>query len=108
MWLEKKPQQEQVLLLLPERQSVSLLKEVPREDLAIGMKGASDAMKERIFSNLADEADAGKLKDEMTFSGPVRMSDVEEVQLRTVKVARELERAGKITIVRGDSEDKFV
>jgi flagellar motor switch protein FliG len=41
-----------------------------------------------------------------TFSGEVH--DVEAVQLRTVQTVRQLEEAGQITIVRGDSNDKFV
>jgi hypothetical protein len=42
----------------------------------------------------------------ITFSGEVH--DVEAVQLRTVQTVRQLEEAGQITIVRGDSNDKFV
>ena len=48
------------------------------------------------------------IKEEMEFSGPVRMSDVEDVQLRVVQTVRQLEEAGQITIVRGDSTDSFV
>ncbi len=48
------------------------------------------------------------MKEEMDFSGPVRMSDVEEVQLRIVQTVRQLEEAGQVTIVRGDSNDQFV
>ena len=79
----------------------------PRGDLAIGLKGADDRMKSKVFGNLSEE-DATSLKEEMKFSGPIRMSDVEEVQLRTVKLVRKLEEAGKVKIARGDSTDKFV
>jgi flagellar motor switch protein FliG len=48
------------------------------------------------------------LKEEMQFSGPTRMSDVEEVQLRIVQTVRQLEEAGQVTIVRGDTSDVFV
>ena len=48
------------------------------------------------------------MKEEMKFSGPVRMSDVEEVQLRIVQTVRQLEEDGKITVVRGETRDKFV
>jgi flagellar motor switch protein FliG len=44
----------------------------------------------------------------MKFSGPIRMSDVEEVQLRTVQVVRKLDEAGKVKVIRGDGNDKFV
>ena len=44
----------------------------------------------------------------MEFSGPVRLSDVEEVQLRIVQTVRQLEEAGQITVVRGETQDVFV
>ena len=34
--------------------------------------------------------------------------DVEEVQLRVVQVVRQLEEAGQVTVVRGDSDDAFI
>ena len=89
---------------LTDRDLQKVLKEVERKDLAVSLKGGSEEMKERVFANVAD---AEKLKEEMTYSGPVRMSDVEEVQLAVVKVVRQLEQAGEIRVVRGDG-DKFV
>jgi flagellar motor switch protein FliG len=38
----------------------------------------------------------------------MRLSEVEEVQLRIVQQVRQLEEQGQITVVRGDSEDTFV
>jgi flagellar motor switch protein FliG len=38
----------------------------------------------------------------------MRLSEVEEVQLRIVQQVRQLEEQGQITLVRGDSEDTFV
>ena len=43
----------------------------------------------------------------MNFSGPVRMSDVEEVQLNIVRMIRQLDRDGEVKIVR-NKNDKFV
>ena len=62
---------------------------------------------ERILGNMSERVGT-MLREEMEFSGPVRMSDVEEVQLRIVQIVRQLEEAGQITIVRGDSTDQFV
>ena len=36
------------------------------------------------------------------------MSEVEEAQLHIVQQIRQLEEQGRVTIVRGDSEDQFV
>lgn len=38
----------------------------------------------------------------------MRLSEVEEVQLRVVQQVRQLEEKGQVTIVRGDSDDQFV
>jgi flagellar motor switch protein FliG len=92
---------------LTDREIQLIIKEVDEKDLAIGLKGASEALQERVLANLSEEA-AAKIKEEMRFSGPVRMSDVEEVQFRTVQRIRQLEEAGQLTIIRGDNRDKFV
>ena len=47
------------------------------------------------------------MKEEMDFSGPVRMSD-EQVQLRIVQTVRQLKEADQVTVVRSDSNDQFV
>ena len=60
-----------------------------------------------VHSNMSERVGTTP-REEMDFSGPVRMSDVEEVQLRVVQSVRQLEEAGQITIVRGDSNDIFV
>jgi flagellar motor switch protein FliG len=84
-----------------------VLEEVEEMDLAVGLKGADEAMKKKVFRVVGEER-AEVLKGKMDFSGPVRMSDVEEVQLRTVAVVRGLEREGKVKVVRGDSGDLWV
>ena len=92
---------------LTDREIQLILREVDSKELGTALKGASDEMKDRIFGNVS--ARVGEMmKEEMDFSGPVRMSDVEEVQLRIVQTVRQLEEAGQVTIVRGDSNDQFV
>ena len=44
----------------------------------------------------------------MEFSGPVRLSDVEEVRLQIVQTVRQLEAAGQVTVTRGETQDMFV
>ena len=48
------------------------------------------------------------INEEMEFLGPMRSSEVEEVQLRIVAMVRQLEQQGQITIVRGDYDDELV
>jgi flagellar motor switch protein FliG len=92
---------------LTDREIQMILREVDSKDLAVALKGGSDEMKDRIFGNMSEHVET-MIKEEMEFSGPVRMSDVEEVQLRVVQVVRQLEEAGQVTIVRGDTSDSFV
>ncbi len=92
---------------LTDREIQLILREVDSKDLSTALKGANDEMKDRIFGNVSERVGT-MMKEEMGFSGPVRMSDVEEVQLRIVQTVRQLEEAGQVTIVRGDSNDQFV
>ena len=44
----------------------------------------------------------------MEFQRPMRLSEVEEVQLRIVQQVRQLEEQGQVAIMKGDSDDQFV
>lgn len=92
---------------LTDREIQMILREVDTKDLAVALKGASEEMQERVLSNMSDRVGT-MLREEMQFSGPTRMSDVEEVQLRIVQTVRQLEEAGQVTVVRGDTSDVFV
>ncbi len=92
---------------LTDREIQMILREVDTKDLAVALKGANEEMQDRIFGNMSERVGT-MLKEEMQFGGPVRMSDVEEVQLRIVQSVRQLEEAGQVTIIRGDSNDTFV
>ncbi|MEE2753796.1 MAG: flagellar motor switch protein FliG [Candidatus Latescibacterota bacterium] len=92
---------------LSDREIQLILREVDSKDLSTALKGANDEMKDRIFTNVSDRVGI-MMKEEMEISGPVRLSDVEEVQLRIVQTVRQLEEAGQVTIIRGDSNDQFV
>jgi flagellar motor switch protein FliG len=92
---------------LTDREIQLLINTIDGKDLAVGLKGGSEKLQERIFANVSEEAGA-KIKEEKEFSGPVRMSDVEKAQLRIVQTVRQLEESGQIKIGLGDKEDKFV
>jgi flagellar motor switch protein FliG len=92
---------------LSDREIQLLLREVDSNDLAVALRGSSVEMQNKVFANVSDRV-GEMMREEMDFSGPIRMSDVEEVQLRIVQTVRQLEEAGQITIVRGDVHDQFV
>jgi flagellar motor switch protein FliG len=61
------------------------------------MKGADDALKEKIFKNMSQRA-AEMLKDDLEAKGPVRLSEVEAAQKEILAVARRMAEAGTIVL----------
>ncbi|MCS7272894.1 MAG: flagellar motor switch protein FliG [Fimbriimonadales bacterium] len=95
------------LLQLDDRAIQQVLKEVEMKELALALKGASDALKEKIFRNMSERA-VNMLKEELEFMGPVRVRDVEEAQQRIVSIVRRMEEAGEIVIARGGEEEMLI
>jgi len=93
------------LVKLDNKSVQSLLKEIASEELAIALKGASDTIKEKIFSNMSERASA-MLKEDLEAMGPVRLSEVGQAQTKIALTAKRLEAEGKI-IITGENE-KFV
>jgi flagellar motor switch protein FliG len=83
----------------------TLLKEVENDELGLALRTASEELKEKIFKNMSERA-AQLIKEDMQYSGPVRVSDVESAQQRIVDIVRRLEDSGEIVIAGrgGDSE----
>ena len=92
---------------LSDREIQAVMKEVDQKDLVVALKSASDEMKEKILGNMSERVRTF-ITEEMEFQGPMRLSEVEEVQLRIVQMVRQLEEQGQVTIARGDSDDQFV
>ena len=84
-----------------------LMREVDNKDITIALKSASEDLKEQMLQNVSERV-RQTITEEMEFLGPMRLSEVEEVQLRIVQQVRQLEEQGQITIVSGDSDDEFV
>jgi flagellar motor switch protein FliG len=82
-----------------------LLKEVSSDDLTLALKGASEALKDRILNNMSERA-AKMLKEDLEAMGPVRVSDVEKAQVKIAMVAKKLSEEGKIMLTGGG--DTFV
>ncbi|GIX04514.1 MAG: flagellar motor switch protein FliG [Planctomycetaceae bacterium] len=91
------------LLKLDDKSIQALLKEVENNQWAVALKGASDEIRQKIFSNLSQRA-AELLREEMEYLGPVRVSDVEAMQQQIVDTVRRLEDAGVISISSGAGE----
>ena len=92
---------------LTDREIQTLMREVDQKDLTVALKSASDELKSKVLDNMSERVRTF-ITEEMEFLGPMRLSEVEEVQLRIVQQVRQLEEQGQITIARGDSDDQFV
>lgn len=92
------------IVVLDDRSIQLVLREVVTKDLGLALKGANNEVALKIQSNMSSRA-AQMLKDDMEFMGPVRLRDVEEAQLRIVKVIRKLEEGGVLVISRGGTDE---
>lgn len=82
-----------------------LLKELSSEEISLALKGASDVIKKRIFTNMSKRA-AAMLKEDLEAMGRVKLSDVQQAQTKIAMIAKQLGDEGKIIITRGD--EKFI
>jgi flagellar motor switch protein FliG len=92
---------------LSDRDMQSLLKNVESSQWAMALKGASEELKDKIFKNMSKRA-ADLLKEEMDYLGPVRLSDVEQMQQQIVDVVRRLEDLGEITTHAAEEAVQFI
>lgn len=74
-----------------------VLREVPREDLLLGLKTASPNVKEKIFANMSARA-VEIMQDDLSSMGPVRLKDVEKSQANVILVVRRLADEQKIQL----------
>lgn len=91
---------------IDDRSIQTILKEVPRDQLVLALKTASEDLKDLLFRNISQRA-AEMLKDDLDTLGPTPLKDVEKAQQGIVDVVRRLEAEGKITVATG-AEDVLV
>ncbi len=86
----------------------TVLKEVPRDQLVLALKTASEDLKDKLFRNVSQRA-AEMIKEDLSAMGPTKLKDVEKAQQGIVDIVRRLEAEGKIaTGGGGGGEDQFV
>jgi flagellar motor switch protein FliG len=79
---------------------------VPKEQLLLALKGASENLRDLFFKNMSERA--GKMfKEDLANLGPVRLRDVDEAQAAVVMMAKDLAAQGQITLQEG-REDEMV
>jgi flagellar motor switch protein FliG len=83
-----------------------IMRDVQSETLVVALKGADEALREKILKNMSSRA-ADTLRDDLSSMGPVRLSEVEAAQKEMLKVARTLADDGQI-MLGGGGGDSFV
>jgi flagellar motor switch protein FliG len=73
-----------------------IIQRADKKGLTIALKGASDEIRQRFFSNMSKRA-GEMLQEEMEVLGAVRLRDVEKAQQEVVAIARKLEEEGLIS-----------
>jgi flagellar motor switch protein FliG len=86
----------------------TLLRSVEKDQLALALKGASDALREMFFTNMSERA-AKIMREDMETMGPVRLREVEQAQMAMVQVAKDLANKGEIVLIgAGGDDDELV
>lgn len=85
----------------------TLLRSVDKDKLALGLKGASENLRDLFFSNMSERA-AKILREDMEAKGPVRLREVDEAQMQMVQVAKELAARGDIVLADNKGDDELV
>jgi flagellar motor switch protein FliG len=92
---------------LQDKDIQSILKNVETAQWAMALKGASQGLQEKVMRNMSTRA-AEMLKEEMSFLGRVKVSDVEGVQQKIVDIVRSLEDSGQLSRPSAEGEEEFV
>ena len=90
------------LLSLSDRDIQALMREVSSETLMMALRGADEAVRNKIMGNMSRRA-AELLRDDLENMPPVKLSDVEAAQKDIMSTAKRLAEAGEITLsAKGD------
>ena len=89
-----------------DRSLQTLLRSVETEDIVVAMKGADEALREKLFACMSSRA-AANIMDEMEALGPVRLTEVQDAQKAIINVARRLSDEGAMVLA-GRGGDDFV
>ena len=94
------------LIDIDDRGFQTLLREIASDQLLLALRGADEALKEKIFKNMSQRA-SEMLKDDLEAAPPARLSDVEAAQKEILQVTRRLSDAGEINLG-GSGGEEFI
>src|SRR6267378_953126 len=93
-------------LEVPEASIRELLGQLDKKTLALGLKGATEQLRDHFFKSMSSRA-VEMLKEDMESLGPIRTREVNQAQQDSIVLARKLEAQGKM-ILKNEAEDSFV
>jgi flagellar motor switch protein FliG len=82
----------------------TVLREIPTGQLLLALRGASEGLKEKIFSNMSRRA-AEILRDDLEASPPAKLSEVEWAQKDILGSVKRLVDAGEIQLGSDDGDE---
>ena len=85
----------------------TLLRAVEKDQLGLALKGASDPLREMVFSNMSERA-SKIMREDMDSMGPVRLKDVDNAQMAMVQVAKDLAARGDIMLAGQGGDDEWI
>lgn len=85
----------------------TMLRQVPKDQLGLALKGASESLRDLFFSNMSERA-AKILREDMASMGPVRLKDVDGAQQSMVNLAKDLAAKGEIMLAEGGGDDELI
>lgn len=91
------------LVNIADRDMQRILVEVDQKELALALKGASGALREKMLANVSERA-AAMIQEEIELMGPARVRDVEEAQRSILETVQSLEEQEEITLSRSGND----
>jgi flagellar motor switch protein FliG len=83
----------------------AILREVDADKIALAIKGATDALADKMLGTLSARA-AQTIRDDISDMGQIKRADVEDAQKAVIAVARRMAATGEITL--GGGSDDYV
>lgn len=85
------------LLAIADRSMQKLLAQIDSKNLAMALKGAADAIREKVMNNLSKRAREA-LDEEMEFLASVSANQIKEAQKAVVDIIQRLDQAGELVM----------
>ncbi|MCK5830105.1 MAG: flagellar motor switch protein FliG [Methylococcales bacterium] len=92
------------LINVDDRGIQSLLREVSTDQLLLALRGVTEDLKTKIFSNMSKRA-AEMLADDLEAAPPTKLSEVEQAQKDILVIAKKLADSGEIMLGSGGSDE---